>query len=104
MSETVKRLRQRTIDVAVDGPGIAKKETRRAAFENKDVPETAKKLVAKVAKNAWKVTDEDIAGAKAAGLSEDEIFELVICAALGQATRQLDAALGALDAAKEEAS
>ena len=36
---------------------------------------------------------------EAAGVSEDEIFELTVCAALGQATRQLDAALAALDAA-----
>ena len=34
---------------------------------------------------------------KAAGVSEDEIFELVVCAALGQSTRQLSAALSALD-------
>jgi hypothetical protein len=101
MSETIARLRRRAVDVAVDGPGIATKEMRRAAFLNRDVPESARALVEKVAKNAWKVTDEDIANAKEAGLSEDEIFELVVCAALGQATRQIDAALGALDVATE---
>ena len=30
---------------------------------------------------------------------EDQIFELVVCAAIGQATRQYDSALAALDAA-----
>jgi len=30
------------------------------------------------------------------GLSEDQIFELVVCAAIGQATRQYQSALGAL--------
>jgi alkylhydroperoxidase family enzyme len=45
-----------------------------------------------------KVTDEDIAAARASGLSEDEIFEFVVCAAIGQATRQYNAALAALDA------
>jgi hypothetical protein len=40
-----------------------------------------------------------VAAATAAGVPEDEIFELTVCAALGQATRQLDAALAVLDAA-----
>ena len=34
---------------------------------------------------------------KESGLSEDQIFELVVCAAIGQATRQYQSALGALD-------
>jgi alkylhydroperoxidase/carboxymuconolactone decarboxylase family protein YurZ len=45
------------------------------------------------------VTDADIAAAKAAGLSEDHIFELVVTAAVGQANRQLESALAALDEA-----
>jgi hypothetical protein len=32
-------------------------------------------------------------------LLEDEIFELVVCAAFGEASRQLNSALAALDAA-----
>jgi alkylhydroperoxidase family enzyme len=56
-------------------------------------------LIDKVAKRAYTVTDADIAAAKAAEVSEDQIFELVICAAIGQATRQYDTALAALDAA-----
>jgi alkylhydroperoxidase family enzyme len=55
-------------------------------------------LIDKVARHAYKVTDEDIATARASGLSEDQIFELVVCAAIGQATRQHDAALAALEA------
>jgi hypothetical protein len=53
----------------------------------------------KVIRQAWTVTDEDVTAAKSAGLSEDEIFELAICAALGQASRQLSAAGRALEAA-----
>ena len=45
------------------------------------------------------VTDEDIAAARASGLSEDQIFEIVVCAAIGQAKRQYDTALEALEAA-----
>jgi alkylhydroperoxidase/carboxymuconolactone decarboxylase family protein YurZ len=33
---------------------------------------------------------------KESGLSEDEVFELVVCAAVGQAARQYESALAAL--------
>ena len=60
--------------------------------------EPLRTLIDKVAKHAYKVTDEDIAGVRASGLSEDQIFEIVVCAAIGQATRQYDTALAALEA------
>ena len=60
---------------------------------------TAGTLVDKVARHAYRVTDEDIAAARASGLSEDQVFEIVVCAAIGQATRQYDTALAALEAA-----
>jgi hypothetical protein len=56
-------------------------------------------LIEKVARYAYKVTDADITAARTSGLSEDEIFELVVCAAIGQATRQYDSARAALEAA-----
>ena len=86
----------------LDGDGTAGREDRRAAFANHGVPPAARALVDKVVNNAYKVTDEDVAEAKAAGLAEDAIFELVVCAAIGQSTRQLDSALVALDAATKE--
>jgi hypothetical protein len=84
------------------GDGHASHEQRRAAFDNAALHEPLRTLINKVALHAYKVTDEDVAAVKAAGIGEDEIFELVVCAALGQATRQHDAALAALDAAGEE--
>jgi hypothetical protein len=42
------------------------------------------------------VTDADFAAARAAGFTEDELFELVICAAVGQSGRLYDAGLAAL--------
>jgi alkylhydroperoxidase/carboxymuconolactone decarboxylase family protein YurZ len=39
---------------------------------------------------------------RASGLTEDEVFELVVCAAVGQATRQYEAALAALQDASED--
>ena len=99
MSEAANRLRAVVVERALHGAGKASGDARRAAFDNKAVPQAARALIDKVAKNAYKVIDEDIAAAKAAGMSEDELFELVVCAALGQSTRQLDSAMAALDEA-----
>lgn len=83
------------------GDGHASVGDRRAAFANADVPAAARALIDKITRTAWKVTDEDVAAAKAAGVSEDQLFELCVCAAMGQSTRQLDAAMAALDEASE---
>ncbi len=99
MSESATRYRQAVVHRALQGSGTARAPARRAAFDNQGVQEPARALVAKVATAAWTVTDADVAATKSAGVSEDEIFELTVCAALGQATRQLDDALAALNAA-----
>ena len=76
--------------------GTAPLELRRAAFDNAGLDEPVSVLVDKVALRSSRVTDEDFAAARAAGLSEDQIFEIVVCAAVGQATRQYAGALEAL--------
>jgi hypothetical protein len=84
----------------LEGAGKASSSERRAAFNNSGVaPEPLGALVDKVARHAYRVTDEDITAAEVAGLSEDQVFEIVVCAAIGQATRQYDTALAALEAA-----
>jgi hypothetical protein len=85
----------------LEGPGTASGPDRRAAYDNSG-PVATKPLIDKVARFAYKVTDEDVAAAKAAGLTEDQIFELSVCAAIGQSTRQLENALAALEAATKE--
>jgi alkylhydroperoxidase family enzyme len=99
----VERLRKIVIERALHGAGETTGDARRAAFDNREVPAAAGALIDKVANHAWQVTDDDVDAARRAGLSEDEIFELVVCAALGQATRQLDAALAAVEAATDGA-
>jgi hypothetical protein len=83
------------------GDGKAAPELRRAAFENAGLAEPVKTLIDKVATHSYQVTDGDIAAIRVAGLSEDEIFEIVVCAALGQASRQHASALAALANAAE---
>jgi hypothetical protein len=99
MSDAVTRLRNAAVERAVRGPGTSSGELRRAAFDNANVPPAAAALVDKIAHAASKITDDDIAAARTAGLSEDEIFEITACAAYGQAMRQLEAGLAALAAA-----
>lgn len=78
------------------GPGIAPPELRAKAFENHDLPEPLGALVNKVAKHSFQVTDDDFAIALTAGFSEDQLFELVICAAAGESSRLYRAGVAAL--------
>lgn len=43
----------------------------------------AGELVDKVARHAYRVTDDDVAAARAGGWSEDELFDLVVATAVG---------------------
>lgn len=83
----------------LEGEGKAAQAQRRAAFENRGLAGPLGVLIEKVARRAATVTDADIAAARDSGLSEDQLFEFVVCAAIGQATRQYDTALAAIAAA-----
>jgi hypothetical protein len=85
----------------LEGDGRASQAQRRAAFDNAGLAGPLAKQVDKVAARAYTVTDADIAAGTASGLSEDQIFEIVVCAAIGQATRQYDTAFAAHEAATE---
>jgi len=102
MSDAANQHRGAAVRRVLGEDGRATVDERRAAFANMSVPEPARALVDKVARHAYTVTDEDIAAAKAGGLTEDQIFELCVCAAMGQATRQLDAAFAVLDAYQDD--
>ena len=97
MAEDSKRAAYRALQVRIlDGEGRASPEQRARAFRNAGLPAPLDGLLGKVAARAAQVTDADVAAAKAAGFSEDELFELVICAAVGQTARLYDAGLAAL--------
>lgn len=90
---------RRLVERILSGPGKSSPALRHAAFDNKGLEAPTASLVGKVALQPTRVTDADIQAASAHGLSEDEIFELVICAAVGQSSRQYESALRALDQA-----
>ena len=86
----------------LEGDGVAPKPQRRAAFDNTNLTGPLRTLLDKIARAAQRVSDDDVRAALGAGLSEDQLFELAVCAAIGQANRQYEAALAALARASRE--
>lgn len=94
------RLHRALVARVLGSGGKAPPELRRAAFDAAGLDDPLRTLVDKVAHNAQRVSDDDIAAARAEGLSEDQIFEIVVCAAVGRADRQYSDAIAALAAAR----
>jgi hypothetical protein len=84
------------VDRVLHGEGRASAEQRASAFSNDGLPPPLHALIDKVATRAGQVNDADFAAAKASGFSEDQLFELVICAAVGQSARLYETGLAAL--------
>lgn len=83
----------------LEADGKASRSLRMGAFSNSGLEEPLDVLVNKIATDASAITDDDINAAKRSGLNEDQLFEMMVCAAIGQATRQYDSAVKALEAA-----
>jgi alkylhydroperoxidase/carboxymuconolactone decarboxylase family protein YurZ len=98
----IAKLHRELVTRVLESDATAPPDLRRAAFDNAGLNEPMRTLIEKVAYQAYSVTDEDVAAARAAGLSEDQIFEVVVCAAIGQADRQYTSALAALAGATGE--
>ncbi|HZH03317.1 MAG TPA: hypothetical protein VEY30_06000 [Myxococcaceae bacterium] len=101
----IKEARRVLITRILEGSGSSSHAQRRAAFDGvgPDGPDgPVGILLQKVARHAAEVTDQDFDASRARGLSEDQVFELVVCAAIGQAARLHDEALQALEAVPEE--
>ncbi len=90
------------VEHILETQGKAPQTWRRAAFDNKGLEAPLESLINKVATQPTRITDKDVDAAKESGLTEDQVFELIICAALGQSSRQYAAALRALDLARNE--
>ena len=84
------------VDRVLNGAGRADVELRARAFGNDGLPPPLDALIGKVADRPAQVTEADFGAAKASGHSEDQLFELVICAAVGQSARLYEAGLAAL--------
>ncbi|KAA0024896.1 hypothetical protein [Antrihabitans cavernicola] len=94
--ENTRSIHQRLVERILQGSGQASKDQRRNAFDNADLSDSLKPLLDKVATKPAQVTDADFARASDKGFTDDQLFELVVCAAVGQSTRQYESGLAAL--------
>jgi hypothetical protein len=89
-------------DGVLTGEGQASREQRAGAFGNAGLPAPVDALIGKVATRPTEVTDADFAAATASGYSDDQLFEMVIAAAVGQSARMYEAGLAALTEASAD--
>lgn len=61
------------------------------------IPDNIKNYVDKTSQNAYKVVDEDVDALKAAGYSEDQIYEITIMTAVGAGLARVERALTLLN-------
>jgi alkylhydroperoxidase family enzyme len=66
---------------------------RLAAQPERQAPAAMEPYLEKVRRDAFRVTDGDVDELRAAGFSEDEIFEQTVSAAVSEGLVRLDAAL-----------
>lgn len=102
MPESFTALRVRLVDRVVEGEGETPTTLRRAARANAGLDGATQQLVERVVRYPSEVNDDDLAAARSEGRSEDAVFELVVCAALGEAERQLDEALRLIEGVAAE--
>jgi len=101
MNEHLAELARRLRDTVLTHPGVTETTLRRAVdAQTGDVPPNLKAYVEKVAKHAYKVTDNDVEALKQAGYSEDAIFEITVSASVGAANARLERGLAALKGGK----
>src|SRR5262245_37503376 len=90
----------------LESPGSMPREARRAIVGRAaqlgggegagEVGEKCRGYVEKVAREAHRITDADIADLKASGYTEDQIFEITVGAALGAGRARMERGLLAL--------
>ena len=97
MAEHLAALQHATHLGVVDGPGRIEASLRQQVALGQPPPELAP-LVEKIRDCAYRVTDADL-DALRAKYSEDQLFELIIAAAVGAAEHRLARAMAALEGA-----
>ena len=90
-------LRDTVLETVLKGPGESFPAIRLAAADGTGVPADLQALVDKIHRHAYKVTDDDLSRVQAK-YGDDQMFEIVVSAALGASRQRLLAGLEALDA------
>jgi hypothetical protein len=94
LAVTFSDLQLATRRAAIDGPGRTDPARRQQVASGQPPPELTT-LVCKIRDRAYTVTDRDI-DALRARYSDDELYELIVAAAIGAAEDRLHAALTAV--------
>jgi hypothetical protein len=91
-------LRDQVLRSVLEGPGESEAAIRRAAAAGTGVLDDLRVLVEKIHRHAYRVTDEEVAALQAK-YGDDQLFEIVVSAAVGASRQRLDAGLRALEEA-----
>lgn len=91
-------LRDRAFRTVYGGPGHSDSAVRHAAAAGAGTPADLHTLVDKIHHHAYKVTDADFAPLRTA-YTDDQLFEIIVSAAIGASEKRLFAGLAALDKA-----
>lgn len=89
-------LRDQVLKRVLEGAGETDQALRRAAADRKDLPAELQPLIDKIHDHAYKVTDEDLAQLQKK-YNDDQLFEIIVSAALGASRKRLLAGLAALE-------
>src|SRR5262249_17510231 len=92
-------LQEKLRHAVLDASATADATLRRAAYRGAGLAEPLSGYVEKLRLHAYRVEDNDIERLRAAGYSEDQIFEVTIAAALGASDARLRVGLAALNEA-----
>jgi hypothetical protein len=77
--------RRRVEDAVLSPPGDTAVDLRQAILEGGTLPNSISHFVDKVREHAAQIDDNDVSELKRQGLSDDAIFEIAACAAIGAA-------------------
>jgi alkylhydroperoxidase family enzyme len=101
---------QRLATVLIEGAGRTAGDLRRAIAGRAAelaggraagaVPADVADYVDKVGREAYRVTDSDVAALKAKGYTEEQIFEITVAAAVGAGVARMERALAALEGSR----
>jgi alkylhydroperoxidase family enzyme len=97
MGDKFAALRAALEEAVLGAPGETDRTERRRAMEGEGATPELTAFVQRVQRHAYRITDEEVAALRAAGVSDDRLFELLVGAALGAAEARLAAGLRALE-------
>jgi alkylhydroperoxidase family enzyme len=89
-------LRDEVLASVLRGSGESDPSIRAAAADGAGVPADLRALVEKIHTHAYGVTDDDVARLQPT-YGDDQLFEIIVSAALGASRQRLLAGLAALD-------